>query len=316
MQALPEPRRHSRPAQASSADLTNYAFNSFSTKSPPFHVTFDDISPPPERLEIEQITGRQVVRGHGRVIAILYETHWVGLLSPSWERQRDLQHHRLHVLRYWSRTPSQRRQINRLHRQMRIGATHRELSRSRRDIFLASRYSLVARVLWLSHFSSSTLPAGAHLWCKALNGLWCLGRVAHRTSTDNSSANSYIVRFLDDPGPIKINLLPSAYTTSRSAVQGSWHLQRHQTGGLASGVLWNADGACIGADGTVTAPLSVSPAASSQVPSVDGWRIFIILFFVFVFAFAFFFSLSRPPGNFRLASHGRRSHCVLLPPGT
>ena len=28
----------------------------------------------------------------------------------------------------------------------------------------------------------------------------------------------YIVRFLDDPGPIKINLLPSAYTTSRSAV--------------------------------------------------------------------------------------------------
>ena len=67
------------------SDLTQYMLNSFSAKSPAFHVTLDDVSPPPERLEVEHITGHQLVRGRGGIIAVLYETHWAGLLSPSWE---------------------------------------------------------------------------------------------------------------------------------------------------------------------------------------------------------------------------------------
>ena len=47
------------------ADLTKYVLNSFLTKSPPFHVTLDHISPPLERLEVEQVTGHQLVRGRG-----------------------------------------------------------------------------------------------------------------------------------------------------------------------------------------------------------------------------------------------------------
>ena len=58
------------------ADLTKYVLNSTSTKSPPFNVTLDDISPPPERLEVEQITGHKLVCGRGGVLAVLYETHW------------------------------------------------------------------------------------------------------------------------------------------------------------------------------------------------------------------------------------------------
>ena len=46
--------------------------NSFTSKSPLFYVTFDDVSPPPERLEVEQVTGHQLVCGRGGVIAILY----------------------------------------------------------------------------------------------------------------------------------------------------------------------------------------------------------------------------------------------------
>ena len=204
-----------------------------STKSPPLHVTLDDISPTPERLEVEQITGHQLVRSRGGVLAALYETRWAGFLSPSWERERDLQHHRLHILRYWTGTPSQHRHTNRLYRQMRIGAANHELSRSRGERFLSPGYCFVPRTLWLRSFSSLTLPAEVHLWYKARNGLWWLGKIANRAPADTSSADSYIVRSLDDPGPIKINLLPSAYTTSRSAAQGSWCLQRHQTGGLS-----------------------------------------------------------------------------------
>ena len=34
-----------------------------------------------------------------------------------------------------------------------------------------------------------------------------------------------MVRFLDDPGPVKLPLLPAYYTTLTGGVQGSWCLQ-------------------------------------------------------------------------------------------
>ena len=72
------------------AGLTQYVFNNFSKKSPPYHVTQDDVSTPLQRLEVDQITGHRSVRGRGGVIAVLYKTHWAGLSEPSWEREMDL----------------------------------------------------------------------------------------------------------------------------------------------------------------------------------------------------------------------------------
>ena len=46
---------------------------------------------------------------------------------------------------------------------MRIGAAHRELSRSQGQLFLAPGYTLVPRDLWLRSLSNSTLPSGAHI---------------------------------------------------------------------------------------------------------------------------------------------------------
>ena len=84
------------------AGLTQYVLNIFSKKSPPYHVTQDDVSARLQRLEVEKITGHQSVRGRGGVIAVLYKTHWVGLSEPSWEREMDLQLSRTHILRYWA----------------------------------------------------------------------------------------------------------------------------------------------------------------------------------------------------------------------
>ena len=47
--------------------LTQYVLNNFSKKSPPYHVTQDDVSTPFQRLEGERITGYQSVRGRGGV---------------------------------------------------------------------------------------------------------------------------------------------------------------------------------------------------------------------------------------------------------
>ena len=101
--------------------LTQYALNNHTTKSPPFHVTTDDVSVPVERLEVDKISSHRSVRGRGGAIAVLYETHWKGLLRPSWEREADLLHARQHILEYWAGAPLQRRQANRVYRRMRVG---------------------------------------------------------------------------------------------------------------------------------------------------------------------------------------------------
>ena len=73
------------------ADLTQYVLHAFATKSPPYHVTTDDVSTPPILIDVAKITGHQCVRGRGGAIAVLCETHWYGILSPTWERELDLQ---------------------------------------------------------------------------------------------------------------------------------------------------------------------------------------------------------------------------------
>ena len=120
---------------------------------------------------------------------------------------------------------------------MRIGAAQREPSRSWGQIFLASGYTLVPRDLCLHSFNSTVLPPGAHHWYKAGDGLWWLSKIANRVPSDPPSDNTNIIRFLDDPGPVKINLRPPNYTTSSVAIYGSWYLQRHKTGGLVRWVV-------------------------------------------------------------------------------
>ena len=192
------------------AGLTQYVLNYFSKKSPQYHVTQDDVSTTLQRLEAEKITGHQSVRGRGGVITVLYETHWSGLSRPSWEREMDLQLFLLEILRYWVGTPNQHRQTNRLYRQMRIGASQRELSRSNGERYLAPGYGCVPRAEWLSRYSATVLPNGAYFWYKGDDGVWWLGKISASTTTKEA----YLVRLLDDPGPIKLPLPPARYTTS------------------------------------------------------------------------------------------------------
>ena len=206
------------------SDLTQYVLNSFSAKSPRFHVTLDDVSPQPERLEVEQITDHHLVRGRGGVITVLYETHWVGLLSPSCERELDLHHSRRYILLYWSGTPTQHRQENRLDRQMRTCAAQRELSRSQCQIYLAPRIHprplrpLAPHVqLHLTSARSTPLVQGPRRPVVA----WQDHPSRHlgspfRNTLELSSNNTYIVRFLDEPGPIEINLRSANYTIASS----------------------------------------------------------------------------------------------------
>ena len=100
LQALGQPPQPWRLAEVFAGGWTQYVLNSFSKKSPPYHVIQDDVSTSLQRLEVEKITGHQSVRGRGGVITVMHETHWTGLSRPSREREVGLQFCRPESLRY------------------------------------------------------------------------------------------------------------------------------------------------------------------------------------------------------------------------
>ena len=164
------------------AGLKQYVLNNFSKKSPPYHIIQDEFSTTLQRLEVEQITDHQSVRGRGGVIAVLYKTHWAGLSEPSWEREKDLHLSRYHISRYWAGNPDQHRQTNRLYRRMRIGAAQRKLSRNNGERFLAPGYACVPRADWLRRHHDTVIPKEAHNWYKGDDGLWWLVKISENTT--------------------------------------------------------------------------------------------------------------------------------------
>ena len=81
------------------------------------------------------------------------------------------------------------------------------------------------------------LPKGAQFGYKGDDGLWWLGKINASTTEDKV----YLVRFLDDPGPIKLPLPSARYTTSTGAVRGSWYLQVHIASAFLRGIQRNVD---------------------------------------------------------------------------
>ena len=81
------------------------------------------------------------------------------------------------------------------------------------------------------------LPNEAHFWYKGDDGLRCLGKISASTTADAV----HLVRFLDDPGPIKLRLTPARYAISTGAVRIYWCLQVHLATAFARGVQCNVD---------------------------------------------------------------------------
>ena len=172
---------------------------------------------------------------------MLYKTHWAGLSEPSWEREMGLHLSRSHILRYWAGTPDQHRQTNRLYRRMRIGTAQRELSRNNGERFLAPGYACVPRAEWLRGVAPPLPRYGAPQWSPLLvqGRRWAV--VAWKNKCGYDGGWVYLVRFSDDPGPIKLPFSPARYTTSTGAVRGSWCLQVHAASAFCRGVQRNVD---------------------------------------------------------------------------
>ena len=106
-----------------------------------------------------------------------------------------------------------------------------ENAKSNGERFQAPGYGCIPRAEWLCRYSTTVLPNGAHFWYKGDDGLWWLGKISASTTTQGA----YLVRFLDDPGPIKLPLTPARYTTSTGTVPDSSRLQVNLASTFARG---------------------------------------------------------------------------------
>ena len=215
------------------AGLTQYVLHAFATKLPPYHVTTDDVSTPPIIIEVAKITGHQCVRGRGGAIAVLYETHWNGIPRPTWEREMDLQAFRHLILAYWANGPDHHQPNTRKYHQLRINAAAREIARSNGERHLPGSYRLVTNDIYRTRFLSAPLPIGASIPYHSFDSSWWLGKIKQPSNV----LGRYVVQFLDNPGPVLIDLPESAYNTALHAPCGSWCLQTHGRTNPLQGVL-------------------------------------------------------------------------------
>lgn len=109
-----------------------------------------------------------------------------------------------------------------------IGVAHCELSQSQGQRFLTSPPAIpLSPATFGFEISAPPFFPQGHVWYRMCDSLWWLGKIADRappdissgTHPDPSSGRSYIIRFLDDPVPLKIVPWP-APTTARIAIYG------------------------------------------------------------------------------------------------
>ena len=93
----------------------------------------------------------------------------------------------------------------------------------------------------------------------------------------------YFVRFLDDPGPIKLPLSPARYTTSTGAVRGSWCLQVHLASAFAGG---GGNGTLMNLEAQLWIPDFLIAAALDSC--VFLWALGVGVFYRFVLPFSAF----------------------------
>lgn len=158
----------------------------------------------------------------GGELAVLYHTRWVGLTSASWEIESALRRHRRAIFLYWAGTPNQRSgERNSHYFTMRRCVAARELYRKCGQGFIVKGQYLVPCRQFERLSTDASEVRGVHTWFKKCDDLWWLGIVHEVGSTDRS----FVVRFLDNPGPVKATLQPALYPADPTAASFSWCLQ-------------------------------------------------------------------------------------------
>ena len=126
------------------AGPSKYVLHSFTNQLPSFHPTAEDVVISGIPVDIEKVTGHQLVRGRDGKLAVMYETHWEGLSSIMREREIDLKNVLRHIVEYWMSSPRQVKGVNSMYRAIRRAQAHRSYCCYRNKNYLEQGYHLLS----------------------------------------------------------------------------------------------------------------------------------------------------------------------------
>ena len=89
----------------------------------------------------------------------------------------------------------------------------REIARAKGERYFPGAYRFVTADVYRTRFATDPLPTGASVWYHSFDGSCWLGKIKQASD----APGRYIIRFVDNSGPVLIDLPPSAYKTALHA---------------------------------------------------------------------------------------------------
>ena len=89
--------------------MSSYVLNKYSSLSPPFHLTVDDVNMGMDsyRVTPRSIARYRILRGFSGTVSAQYLSSWNELEKTFWETEQDLEQYGNLVERYWAGEPKQ-----------------------------------------------------------------------------------------------------------------------------------------------------------------------------------------------------------------
>ena len=203
--------------------LSNYVLNQYSERSPPFHLTAEDVRGlDTHRLEPLNISMHRLCRGLGGKIAVQYYTHWSGVEKTTWEEEAELKQYGNLVMRYWIGSPVQSGAENAKYRKLRILRAKREEARERGSRFVAAGHFLCCDTRARPKIFTNDV-VGSYVYYKTDAAGWQLARVTHVAEDAESVAEPHTVKMLDLGVQVNVRLDPERLTTDNmEQTEGTW----------------------------------------------------------------------------------------------
>ena len=122
----------------------SYVLYKYSERSPPFHLTAEDVCMKLDNncIKPTTITKYRISRGLGGNNAVQYYTSWDEVTVKTWEHETDLEHYGSIVSRYWAGEPVQIGGENAKNRRHRVQLAKRRLACAKGEGHVAKGYKV------------------------------------------------------------------------------------------------------------------------------------------------------------------------------
>ena len=206
--------------------MSSYVLNKYSERSPPFHLTAEDVCMELDQFRIKPttITKHRISRGLGGKNAVQYYTGWDEVTVKTWEHETDLEQYGNIVSRYWAGEPVQVGGENAKYRRYRVQLAKRLLACASGGRHVAKGYKVCCDVRGRPGIYSRDI-LGSYIYFKTSRAGWQLARVVMVAEDAPNKTLPHTIKLLDLGKRYNVHLYEDKLKTfSEEAGTWCWHV--------------------------------------------------------------------------------------------